>query len=207
MSELHRLPSSAPGPPPSQHLPGRNVLPMGTVRNFCWTLTLSGSSSPAPPLLFPIVWVPRSPHLLVALPQVPKMHMVMMTLACMSMALSLKSKACKEGAEQSDAITRGLSARCVHVVLLFRHVQLCPQPHCCRKWCKGAEIVVNGGPTLAWPPVPGIFWVKGGRIPQASACACCGSKGISHFSQFTWLIHSVVLLLAPLSLPGSTEDS
>lgn len=75
-----------------------------------------------------------------------------------------------------------------------------------QKVVQGAEIVVNGGPTLAWPPVPGIFWVEGGHVPQASACVCCDSKGISHFSQFTWLIHSV-LFLAPLSLPGSTVDS
>lgn len=107
MSELHGLPSSAPAPPPSQRLPGRNVLPMEPVRNFCWTLTLSGSSSPAVPLFLPIVWVPRSPHLLVALPQVPKMHVVTVTLACMSMALSLKSRACKEGAEQPDGAKPG----------------------------------------------------------------------------------------------------
>lgn len=30
--------SSAPGPPPSQLLLGRSVLPMGPVRSFCWTV-------------------------------------------------------------------------------------------------------------------------------------------------------------------------
>lgn len=67
--------------------------------------------------------------------------------------------------------------------------------------------MVGNGPTLTQPLVPGILWVEVGHVPQASAGVCCGSKGISYFSQFAQLIHSVVLFLAPLSLPGPTEDS
>lgn len=49
--------------------------------------------------------------------------------------------------------------------------------------------------------------VEGGHDPQALACVFCGSKGICYLSHFTWLIHSTVLSLAPLSLPEPTEDS
>lgn len=117
----------------------------GTSKELLLDSTLSGCSSHAPPLVFlPVVWVPRSPHLLVALPQVPNMHMVTVTLACMSMALSLKSRACKEGAEEPDGAKpgnhnkAGLSAHWGYA-LLFEHVQLYLQPHCCRKWCEGLK--------------------------------------------------------------------
>lgn len=65
--------------------------------------------------------------------------------------------------------------------------------------------MVGNGPVLAQLPVPDIFWVEGGHNPQAPAYVCCGSKGISYFSQFIRLIH--FLFVAPLSLPRPTKDS
>lgn len=79
------------------------------------------------------------------------------------------------------------------------------QPHRCRRRCKAAGRGWNSG--AGHREERGTFWVEGGHGPQASACVLCGSKGISNFSHFFQLIHSIVLFLAPLSLPRPTEDS
>lgn len=103
----------------------------------------------------------------------------------------------------SLASTTGLGFLLARAMLHFSGMSVAPL---LQKVVQGDRMVGNG-PTLAQPLVPGIFWVEGGHVPQASAYICCGSKGISYFSQFIWLILSVVLFLAPLSLPGPTEES
>lgn len=118
----------------------------GASQEFLLDCSLSGPSSPPLLLLLllPVVWVPRSPHLLEALPQVLKMHVVTVTLACTNVALSSESRAHKEGVEQRDGAKpgqhnrAGLSA-CRGHALLFGHVPLCLQPRCCRKCCKGPK--------------------------------------------------------------------
>ena len=123
--------SLAPGPPSSPALAWEERAASGTSQEFLLDCTLSGPSSPPPLLLlFPVVWMLGSPHLLVALPQVPYMHVVTVTLACMNVALSLESRAHKEGVEQHNGA--GLSA-CWGRALFLRYSPLCRQPRCCRK--------------------------------------------------------------------------
>lgn len=87
----------------------------------------------------------------------------------------------------------------------LQHVLLCPQPCCCRR-CKGPNW---------WSMIPHLFgcWCqapsgwKEDKPSSSLGLHFLWFKGISYFSQFTWLIHSVILLLSPLSLPGPTVDS
>lgn len=118
--------------------------------------------------------------------------------------MSSESRAHEEGTEQRNGAKPGQHNRAGLSARLGRPTL--PAVPFLQKVVQRAKMMGNG-PTLAWLPVPGIVWVEGGHVPQASACVCCGSKGISYFSQFIWLIHSVAVFLAPLSLPRSTEDS
>lgn len=181
--------SSASGPPPSQLLPGKNVLPMGSVRSFCWAvpcLTFLASPSRCPPP--PSSMGAKEPPPPRSAPSGPE-----------NARSDCDIGVCNRGfvfGEQNLQGGRG-AARRGQSWPLTGHIPLSLQPHRCKgpKWWGRV------------PPVPGIFWVEGECVPQASACVCYGSKGISCFSQFIRLIHLVVVFLAPLSLPGPTEDS
>lgn len=105
-SEPHGLSSDlslslGASPPPSQLLPGRNVLPAGPARSFCWTVTCL-DLPPFPLLLLPVEWVLENPfsYSPCSTPLVPAVHVVTVTLACVNMALSLESRAHEEGMEQ-----------------------------------------------------------------------------------------------------------
>lgn len=105
-SEPHGLSSDlsvslGASPPPSQLLPGRNVLPVGPVKSFCWTvpcLDLPHFSI----LLLPVEWVLGNPcsYSPCSTPLVPAVHVVTVTLACVNVALSSESRAHEEGTEQ-----------------------------------------------------------------------------------------------------------
>lgn len=105
-SEPHGLSSDlnlslSASPPPSQLLPGRNVLPVGPVRSFCWTVPCLDLPH-LPLLLLPAEWVLGNPcsYSPRSAPPVPATHVLIVTLACVNMALSSESRAHEEGTEQ-----------------------------------------------------------------------------------------------------------
>lgn len=110
------------------------------------------------------------------------------------------------GTGPSLASTAGQGVLLTGAGLCFSARPAVPTALLLQKVVQGAELVAND-PTLVWLLVPGTSWVEGGHVPQALACIFLWFKGIPYFSQFTWLIHSVILLLSPLSLPGPTMDS
>lgn len=159
----------APGPPPSQLVRGKNVLPVGPVRRSCWTV----SWLDLPRLLFlPVVWVLRGPQRSPRSQKCkwPLRHWRALTWLCHWRAELMRTPSSEPG--PSLASTAGLGSCSLGLCSAFWACPALPTASVLQKVMQGAGTVGNG-PTLAWPPVPGISWVEGGHVPQASACVCC----------------------------------